>query len=85
MGKHLDKQKEDSNKFQDRSNRRICQANEIAAHETANFEKLTKLFKERRYIAFDIMREYRKSPDFRFGDILLVFCSEVNHRHIDFS
>lgn len=85
MGKHLDERKEETNKSQDRSNKRIGLANEIASREIGNFENLTKLFKERRYIAFDIMREYRKSPDDRFGDTLLMFCNEINHRRIDFS
>jgi hypothetical protein len=65
-----------------RSDKRICKANEIASHETANFEKLTTFSNEHPYIMFDIMREYRKSPDFRFGDTLLMFCNAVDHRRI---
>jgi hypothetical protein len=73
------------NNFQDRSNKRIAKANEIASHDTKNFDELTKLFKERRYYAFDIMREYRKSPDSRFNGKLLIFCNLVDHRCVDFS
>jgi hypothetical protein len=69
---------------QDISNRRIFLANEIASHDSDKFEKLIAFFNKHPYWAFNIMREYRDSPNSRFEEKLLIFCYKVDHRLIKF-
>jgi hypothetical protein len=61
----------------------IHKANKIAANDTVNFDNLKTFAEVHPRIMMNILKEYKKSPDIRFGDTLLIFCSllhyEKNH------
>jgi len=65
-----------------RRNKRIYQANIIASSDNANMDGLKKFAKDHPNVWRDIMHAYEGSPDFRFGDTLLVFCSCVKNGYI---
>jgi hypothetical protein len=58
-------------------NRRIYEANAIASTDNANMDGLIQFAKNHPVIMKDIMEAYKRSPDFRFGDTLLIFCDGV--------
>lgn len=60
-----------------RRDRRIYLANVVASTDTSKFDKLIEWAKVHPYMMTDIMKGYVTSPDDRFGDTLLIFCSLI--------
>lgn len=62
----------------ERLDRHVCQMNTVASTDDANFTKLTEFAKTHPRIFCDVMEAYSLSPNFRFGDTLLMFCNKVD-------
>ena len=64
-----------------RVDKRICKMNEVACHETPNFEKLIAFANAHPVFFREVYHEYLRWPDIRFGDTLLTFCSAIKSEY----
>ena len=63
--------------------KRIYMANKVASDDDADFSKLKEFAKNHPIIMSDVLRVYLQSPDARFGDTLLIFCSCIMNCQIE--